>query len=157
MSNNVPGKHFLFPGNLHVSATECVITTVLGSCISVCLWDPVLCAGGMNHFMLPLWNGEGLATPKYGTIAMDKLLDNVMSLGCIRQRLIAKVFGGANMSGTGHEILMIGDRNITLALQTLEEWKVPVTASDVGGRCGRKVIMNTMTGVVLLGRNRSAK
>lgn len=147
----------MFPGNLHVSATECVITTVLGSCISVCLWDPVLCAGGMNHFMLPLWNGEGLATPKYGTIAMDKLLENVMSLGCIRQRLIAKVFGGANMSGTGHEILMIGDRNITLALQTLEEWKIPVTASDVGGRCGRKVIMNTMTGVVLLGRNRSTK
>lgn len=153
MADSEPGKHFLFPGGLYVSSTECLITTVLGSCVSVCLWDPLLRIGGMNHFMLPLWNGEGLATPKYGSIAMDKLLEKLLKLGCNQQRLIAKVFGGANMSGTDHQILMIGERNISLAQQTLEEWGVPVAASDLGGRCGRKLIMNTFTGEVLLGRN----
>ncbi len=153
MSDTDPGKHFLFPGGLYVSAPECLITTVLGSCVSVCLWDPLLRAGGMNHFMLPLWNGEGLATPKYGSIAMDKLLEKMLKLGCLQQRLVAKVFGGANLSGTDHQILMIGDRNIMLALQTLEQWGIPVTASDLGGRYGRKLIMNTSTGEVLLGRN----
>lgn len=153
MADQELSRHFLYPGNLYVSASECLITTVLGSCVAVCLWDPALQAGGMNHYMLPLWNGEGLATPKYGSIAMDKLLDKMLALGCNRLRLIAKVFGGANMSGTGHEILMIGDRNITLAMQTLEEWKIPVVASDLGGKYGRKLIMNTATGEVLLGRN----
>lgn len=154
MSESVPGKHFLFPGNLYVSATECTITTVLGSCVAVCLWDTVQRMGGMNHFMLPLWNGEGLATPKYGNIAMDKLLDKVLGLGCRQQHLIAKVFGGANITGTGREVFMIGDRNITLAMQTLQEWNICVAAADVGGRAGRKIIMNTATGEILLGRGK---
>ncbi len=155
MTQTDPGKHFLFPGNLYASATECTITTVLGSCIAVCLWDKVQRMGGMNHFMLPLWNGEGLATPKYGNIAMDKLLDRVLELGCRKQHLIAKVFGGANITGTGREAFMIGDRNTTLALQTLEDWKINVVASDVGGRVGRKIIMNTTTGEILLGRGKA--
>ena len=154
MTDSGPGKHFLFPGNLYVSATECTITTVLGSCVAVCLWDKVLQMGGMNHFMLPLWNGEGLATPKYGNIAMDKLLDRVLALGCRQQHLVAKVFGGANINGTGREAFMIGDRNIMLAMQTLEEWKISVLASDVGGRVGRKIIMNTSSGEILLGRGK---
>ena len=154
MKENESGKHFLFPGNLHVSKTECLITTVLGSCISVCLWDRVLSVGGMNHFMLPLWNGDGLATPKYGNIAMDRLLDKVLALGCRQQHLVAKVFGGANITGTGREAFMIGQRNTDLAMLTLEEWKIAVVASDVGGRVGRKLIMNTETGVVLMGRGK---
>lgn len=155
MNGNEPGKHFLFPGNLHVSSAECQITTVLGSCVAVCLWDNVNRMGGMNHFMLPLWNGEGLATPKYGNIAMEKLLERILETGCRRQYLVAKVFGGANINGTGREAFMIGDRNATLALETLDEWKIPVMASDLGGRVGRKIIMNTATGVVLMGKGKS--
>lgn len=154
MNESVPGRHFLFPGNLYVSTVECSITTVLGSCVAVCLWDSVQRMGGMNHFMLPLWNGEGLATPKYGNIAMDKLLDKMLGIGCCRQYLVAKVFGGANITGTGREAFMIGDRNITLAMQTLEEWKIRVVAADVGGRFGRKIIMNTATGEILVGRGK---
>lgn len=110
----------------------------------------------MNHIMLPLWNGEGLATPKYGNIAMEKLLGKVLSIGCHREHLVAKVFGGANVSGTGLEVFMIGDRNITLALEMLEEFRIPVVAKDVGGRVGRKIVMNTATGVVLVGKGRAA-
>lgn len=156
MDASQPGKHFLYPGNLFVAAEESTITTVLGSCVAVCLWDWMQHRGGMNHFMLPLWNGEGLPTPKYGNIAMEKLLERVLALGCHRHHLVAKVFGGANISGTGREAFQIGDRNITLALQTLEEWGIAVAASDLGGRVCRKIIMNTQTGEVLLGRGKPA-
>ena len=149
-------KHFLFPGTIFAEPFEYQVSTVLGSCVAVCLWDQVARRGGMNHMMLPLWNGEGLATPKYGNIAMDKLLGKVLSIGCRREHLVAKVFGGANVSGTGLEVFMIGDRNIMLAFQMLEEFRIPVVAKDVGGRVGRKIIMNTETGVVLVGKGRRA-
>ena len=129
-------KHFLFPGTIFAEPTEYQISTVLGSCVSVCLWDHVTRRGGMNHMMLPLWNGEGLATPKYGNIAMEKLFAKVISIGCRREFLVAKIFGGANVTGTGLEVFMIGDRNITLALQMLEEFRIPVIAKDVGGGVG---------------------
>jgi len=147
-------KHFLFPGTLYADAGECVITTVLGSCVAVCLWDVAKGGGGMNHFMLPLWNGEGLATPKYGTIAMEKLLEQVLAIGCKKERLVAKVFGGANILGMSQAACPIGRRNVELALTTLEEWKIKVAASDVEGPVGRKIIMNTLTGVVLMGRGK---
>jgi chemotaxis protein CheD len=150
-------KHFLFPGTIFAEPHEYLISTVLGSCVAVCLWDQIARRGGMNHMMLPLWNGEGLATPKYGNIAMEKLLQKVLSIGCRRENLIAKVFGGANVTGTGLEVFMIGDRNVTLALDMLDEFRISVVARDVGGRIGRKIIMNTETGVVLVGKGRRAE
>ncbi|MDD2898493.1 MAG: hypothetical protein PHI31_07245, partial [Desulfuromonadaceae bacterium] len=62
--------------------------------------------------------------------------------------------GGANVTGTGMEMFMIGDRNITLALQMLEEYRIPVVAKDIGGQVGRKIIMNTATGVILVGKGK---
>lgn len=147
-------KHFLFPGATYVDVGECEITTVLGSCVAVCLWDQRNGGGGMNHFMLPLWNGEGLATPKYGNIAMERLLEHLLAIGARKEHLVAKVFGGANLLATSNAACPIGERNIELALTQLEEWRIAVVASDLGGRVGRKIIMNTMTGVVLLGRGK---
>lgn len=154
MGDEPVNKHFLFPGTLFAESVEYQISTVLGSCVAVCLWDHVACKGGMNHFMLPLWNGEGLATPKYGNIAMERLFEKVLSIGCRRENLVAKVFGGANVSGNGMEIFMIGDRNITLAFEMLDEFKISVAANDVGGRVGRKIVMNTGTGVILVGKGK---
>lgn len=153
-SEEALNRHFLFPGTIFAESSEYLISTVLGSCVAVCLWDQVTKRGGMNHMMLPFWNGEGLATPKYGNIAMDKLLGKMLSLGCRPENLVAKVFGGANVSGTGLEMYMIGDRNITLAFQMLEDFRIPVIAKDIGGQIGRKIIMNTATGVVLVGKGR---
>jgi chemotaxis protein CheD len=155
-SPEATNRHFLFPGTIFAEPAEFQISTVLGSCVAVCLWDQVTRRGGMNHIMLPFWNGEGLATPKYGNIAMEKLLAKVLSMGCRRENLVAKLFGGANVSGSGLELFMIGDRNITLALQMLEEFRIPVVAKDVGGSVGRKIIMHTGTGVVLVGKGRPA-
>lgn len=153
-SEETINRHFLYPGTIFADSLEYQISTVLGSCVAVCLWDHVARKGGMNHIMLPLWNGEGLATPKYGNIAMERLLAKVLSIGCRREHLSAKVFGGANVTGTGLEVFLIGDRNITLAFQMLEEFGIPVVAKDVGGRIGRKIIMNTATGVVLVGKGK---
>lgn len=147
-------KHFLFPGTLFANPLEYQISTVLGSCVAVCLWDHAARRGGMNHMMLPLWNGEGLATPKYGNIAMERLMSKMLSIGCRHEHLVAKVFGGANVSGTGMEVFMIGDRNILLAFQMLEDFRIPVVAKDVGGRVGRKIIMNSESGVVMVGKGR---
>ena len=155
-SEEQANKHFLFPGTIFADPLEYQISTVLGSCVAVCLWDRVIRKGGMNHMMLPFWNGEGLASPKYGNIAMEKLLGKMLSIGCHKEHLIAKVFGGANVTGTGLEVFMIGDRNIMLALQMLEEFRIPVIAKDVGGRVGRKIIMNSASGVVLVGKGKAA-
>lgn len=154
MGEEPANKHFLFPGTLFAESVEYQISTVLGSCVAVCLWDHVARKGGMNHYMLPLWNGEGLATPKYGNIAMERLFERVLSIGCRRENLVAKVFGGANVSGNAMEMFMIGDRNITLAFQMLDEFKISVAANDVGGRVGRKIVMNTGTGVILVGKGK---
>lgn len=145
-------RHFLYPGTLFANPREYLISTVLGSCVSVCLWDAVARLGGMNHFMLPLWNGEGLATPKYGNIAIEKLLSKLFGMGCRSERLTAKVFGGANITGSGNDVFMIGSRNIMLASQLLEDYSIPVVASDTGGHLGRKIIMNSASGIVLMAR-----
>jgi len=148
-------KHFLFPGTIFADPRSYQISTILGSCVAVCLWDSVMRMGGINHYMLPLWNGEGLATPKYGNIAMEKLLAKMLAMGCKREQLIAKVFGGANLMGTGNEVYLIGDRNISLACEMLEEYGIPIVASDVGGRIGRKIIMQADSGVVFVGKGKS--
>lgn len=157
MADQDQTRHFLFPGTLYASREECRITTVLGSCVAVCLWDQIYGGGGMNHFMLPLWNGEGLPTPKYGNIAMERLLERVLALGCNRSYLVAKVFGGANINETTNGAFLIGDRNTTLALQTLKEWRIEVVAADLGGRLGRKIVMNTLNGEVLVGKAQHAQ
>lgn len=141
--------HFLYASTLFAEKKPTEIQTVLGSCVSVCLYDPVLNVGGINHYMLPLWTGEGLATAKYGNIAIEKLLERMIELGCYRKSLIAKIFGGAEQLGD-HGIYGIGKRNVVVAHETLSSLKIPVVASSVGGDIGRKIRFNTGTGQVLM-------
>lgn len=144
--------HYLLPGNLFAHSHSHVVTTVLGSCVSVCLWDPGKKIGGINHYMLPLWNGEGLASPKYGNIAIDKLIEKMLELGCERRSLRAKVFGGGEMFRVTNAVMNIGERNIVLAQDVLSDKKIPIIASDVGGKTGRKLIYDTGTGAISMKR-----
>lgn len=145
-------SHYLYPCMVFAHRQEYVVSTVLGSCVAVCMWDSVMGMGGMNHFMLALWNGEGLPTPKYGNIAIEKLIRAMVDRGCMRERMVAKVFGGGNVIGTGQAGPTVGDRNIAIARELLAEAGIPIVASDLGGDCGRKVIFNTRTGTVLMSR-----
>lgn len=137
-------QHFLYPSNLLVSTEPHLVTTVLGSCVAICLYDPILRFGGINHYMLPLWNGEGLASPKYGNIAIKKLIEQMIVYGSRKISLQAKVFGGGEVIETSISHFKIGERNITLAKEILEAEKIPILSSSLGGKLGRKIIYNTL-------------
>jgi chemotaxis protein CheD len=143
-------QHFLMAGCIFVPEDAYVVTTVLGSCVSVCLWDSLKKIGGMNHYMLPLWNGEGLASPKYGNIAIPKMVEKMMELGSARKNLRAKIFGGGEAFKAANALLHIGERNILLARDMLETESIPLICADVGGKNGRKIIFDTCTGDVFV-------
>lgn len=145
-------SHYLYPCLVFAHREAHQVATVLGSCVSVCLRDPVLGVGGINHYMLALWNGEGLPTPKYGNIAIEKLVRALLDLGCARHRLEAKVFGGANVIGAGSGAFSVGERNIAIAHDLLAREGIAVAAEDTGGSYGRKLIYHTGTGTALVAR-----
>lgn len=147
-------NRYLFPAEIFITGKPTLVGTVLGSCVAVCLWDSCSAIGGMNHYLLPLWNGDGLATPKYGNIAIRQLLEKLTAKGADRRHLQAKIFGGAAMWSNAEGFLAVGMRNIELAQQQLKELKIPVVASDVGGTQSRKIFFNTGDGSVLLRRQR---
>ena len=138
-------RYYLYPSNFHVSVKPCLVTTVLGSCIAVCLIDKVKNIGGINHFMLPYWNGEGLASAKYGNIAMEKLLNKMIALGGKIENFEAKIFGGANQSNFS---MPIGVRNRDAAIEFLNMVQIPIVADSTLGTQGRKIIFETNTGIV---------
>ena len=141
-------QHFLYPATLYASKPPAMVGTILGSCVAVCFYDPVLQIGGINHFMLPLWNGQGLPSPKYGNIAIEKLLEKMYSLGSQKYNLRAKVFGGGEVIDTNVKQFIIGQRNINIALEMLNELIIPIVAQSLGGKLGRKIEFNTATGEV---------
>lgn len=143
-------SHYLYPGMMFAKNGQYIITTILGSCVSICLWDPILRIGGMNHFLLPLWNGEGLPTPRYGNVAIAMLIANMVSLGSRRETLKAKIFGGASVLESVGGLLEVGSRNITLAEETLQTENIGVLGYDVGGTVGRKIIFFTESGDVFV-------
>lgn len=141
-------KHYLYPAALFTSPEPHLVTTVLGSCVAVCLWDKYLQVGGINHYMLPLWNGKGLASPKYGNIAIEKLIAKIEEMGSNRRNLIAKVFGGGEVIQSNISQFHIGERNAQIALDMLKEAGISIQGSSLGGKLGRKIIYHTGTGAV---------
>jgi len=142
--------HFLLPGTLFVPRSPHKVSTILGTCVAVCLWDPVLGIGGMNHYMLPYWNGDGMASPRYGNIAIGKLLDRMIGMGSNPAHWKAKLFGGKNDGVPDGRVWNVGRRNVILAEGVMKEMKIPVVSSSLGGPLGRKIIFNTLNGEVMM-------
>lgn len=137
---------YLLPGQLHAAAEPTAITTVLGSCVSVCLFDRAAGVGGMNHYLLPTYV-ERERSARFGNGAIELLLADVTALGARRARLEAKVFGGASVMGMVREgRRSLGDENARLAFRLLEALAIPVVDGDVGGTRGRKVVFHTDDG-----------
>jgi len=143
-------KEFLYAGQVIVSIEPMEIYTVLGSCISICIWDKKLHIGGMIHYMLPMWNGTGLATPKYGDIAIPKLVNKLYSMGSEKKDLVAKMFGGGAVIKTVGEKYNVGKRNILLGKDVLHELEIPIVSYNVGTNSGRKLKFFTGTGKILM-------
>lgn len=150
-SNQKYLTHYLYPSALFADSRPHQVTTILGTCVAVCLWDPINKIGGINHFMLPFWNGEGLASPKYGNIAIEKLVQKMLSMGSSPDYLQAKIFGGKGGGGEqSSSVYMIGERNIIVAKEMMKEYGIPVVSGSTGGDLGRKLMFFTDTGEVLM-------
>lgn len=141
---------FIHVGQIHVDTSPSAISTVLGSCVAVCLYDTALGLGGMNHYLLPFWNGNGLQSPKFGNIAIPKLIEAMLDAGSSINRMEAKIFGGASMNIGASEAMMIGQKNILVAREILREYRIFIVAEDVGGQNGRKIQLNLERGKVQL-------
>ena len=139
-------------GDVYGAPEPTVITTLLGSCIAVCLYDPMRTVGGMNHFMLPRGEAEHAESARYGVPAMRRLIAAVLVLGGARRRLVAKVFGGAHVLDIEESTLGVPQRNIAFVRKFLEAACIPVLAEDVGGYEPRRVHFHTATGRVLIHR-----
>lgn len=138
---------YLHPGQIFVSREPHRVTTILGSCVSVCMWDDSTGVGGLNHFLLPHWAGEGHSSPRFGNVAMRMLVEGLLALGARRSRLRAKVFGGACvMEAFLARAQHLGAKNVEIAERILDEEAVEVVARDVGGERGRKLIFETSGG-----------
>ncbi|MCV6592716.1 MAG: chemotaxis protein CheD [Silicimonas sp.] len=114
---------------------DMVISTILGSCISICLWDPVAEVGGMNHLLLPDAQTEGAQTSS-GAVAMDRLINEMMRHGAERPRLRAKLFGGSSMLSGRTDI---GLRNAEFGRKYLLNESIPCDAESLGGTQARRL------------------
>jgi chemotaxis protein CheD len=142
----------IFPGEHYVSdQSDEMLVTILGSCVAACIRDPVLGIGGMNHFMLPEANGAGWDTAsdsmRYGNVAMERLINDILARGGIRQQLEIKVFGGGNvLNGTAN----IGHRNADFVEDYLAAENLLIAAHHLRGYLPRRVHYFPSSGKVLL-------
>lgn len=120
-----------------------VLTTVLGSCIAVCMSDPERGIGGMNHFLLPGSEKKGSGDNRFGAYAMELLINGLLRQGAQRHRLQAKMFGGASMIGS---IRDIGGSNAAFAKGFLQDEGIPCLAESIGGTAARRVRYWPVTG-----------
>jgi chemotaxis protein CheD len=139
----------LYPAALIAPKTHAIIHTILGSCVAVCLYDSTNKVGGINHYMLPFWNGQGLASPKYGNIAIERLYEQVIINGANPKTIISKIFGGGEVIQSINSHFNIGSRNIATAEEILKEMNIPIVAKSTGGKLGRKITFNSSTGEVI--------
>jgi chemotaxis protein CheD len=130
---------YLHAGQLHAAAAPTAIVTVLGSCVAVCLHDPISKVGGMNHFLLPL-HVDREQSLRFGTVAVPQLIEAVVRAGASRSALVAKVFGGASVISAMASGRRLGEENALLALRLLDEAGIRVLDQDVGGTRGRKLV-----------------
>jgi len=141
----------VLPGEFFATGTDMLLVTVLGSCVAACIRDPELGIGGMNHFMLPEADSAGPAgnAARYGSYAMEMLINQLIKLGAVRSRLEAKVFGGGSVIA-GMTQVNVGERNAKFVLQFLRTEGIRVAARDLNDIYPRKVYYFPASGRVLV-------
>ncbi len=150
----------ILPGEYAVGEAGEMIVTILGSCIAACIYEKVLGIGGMNHFMLPFEkyknrSGENNVTDyksltaRYGNVAMEMLINEIIKKGGMRYNLEAKIFGGASITDTSTDI---GAENIAFVREYLAIEKIKILSEDVGGFLPRKIYYNPTTNDVYVKR-----
>jgi chemotaxis protein CheD len=143
-------SRYLQPGQLLACSEPTTVTTILGSCVAVCLWDRRRGVGAVNHYLLPQWSAGRELSPRFGPIAIARTLERLLALDCSPRDLQAKLFGGAWILAAAKGDDHIGLQNVRVARQRLAEAGVPIVAEDVGGNRGRKLVFHTDTGLALV-------
>ena len=143
----------ILPGEYYYTPKDMLIVTVLGSCVSACIRDRVTGLGGMNHFMLPDGGGDAgspvSASMRYGTYAMEVLINDLLKAGARRENLEAKVFGGGAVL-RGFTAINVGERNAAFVMTFLKTEQIRVVAEDLNDIWPRKVYFFPRTGKVLV-------
>ena len=140
----------VLPGEYFVTGENMVICTVLGSCIAACLWDRNLNIGGMNHFMLPEGDSNDVSG-RYGSYAMEVLINEMIKLGARRESMQAKIFGGGQVMAN-FTTMNVGERNTDFVTQYLHTERIPIVSEDVLDIYPRKVVYFPMTGKAMVKR-----
>ena len=161
--DNYPTRYFdrhfgieaakILPGEYFATDKNMVLVTVLGSCVTACLRDPRAGVGGMNHFMLPR-SEQDPANPismsaRYGTFAMEILINQLLKMGARRENMEAKVFGGGNVL-RGFTVNSIGEANANFVTEYLHNERIKIVAEDLLGVNPRKLYFFPLTGRVLV-------
>jgi chemotaxis receptor (MCP) glutamine deamidase CheD len=133
-------------GDVYASTSPCLVRTILGSCISVCLYDAHARVGGMNHFLLPAAGGDAGLPTRYGVHAMEVLINALMRRGAERARLRAKVFGGASVLALSRAVPNVAEENTRFVNRFLATEGIAVTSRCLGGSRPLQVRFETHTG-----------
>lgn len=149
----------IYPGEVYISRRNEIVSTILGSCVSVCLYDRKTGLSGMNHFMLPGQTNTNISCTiretkltgfRYGEIANVELLNQMLSLGAKIDNIEGGIYGGASIIPKIQiETLSIGQKNILCAVDFLKENNIPVKNEDVGCNYGRRIQFNTGSNKIL--------
>ncbi len=140
---------YLHPGQMHADRGPGAVTTILGSCVAVCLFDTAARVGGVNHFLLPHESGGEAAPGRYGPAATRTLIARVLALGASHRTLVARLVGGANvLAAFQRQARHLGTANVDAARAVLAEAGIPVVGEDVGGTSGRKLLFSLADGAV---------
>ncbi len=141
----------ILPGEYFVHDEDILVMTTLGSCIAACLWDRNAHVGGMNHFMLPDAGNGALDSGRYGSYAMELLINELMKRGATRSTLEAKVFGGGQVI-SGMSTMNVGERNTSFVMDYLRTERIPVVSKDVMEIYPRKVCFLPHSGKAMVKR-----
>ncbi len=138
----------ILPGEYFVDTEDLLVMTTLGSCIAACLWDRTAKVGGMNHFMLPEGAGD---SGRYGSFAMELLINEMMKRGAAKSRMEAKIFGGGAVIA-GMSTINVGERNTNFVIDYLKTERIPIVSKDVMDVYPRKVCFLPASGKAMVKR-----
>jgi chemotaxis protein CheD len=138
----------ILPGEYFVDNEDLLVMTTLGSCIAACLWDRHAQIGGMNHFMLPEGSGD---SGRYGSFAMELLINEMMKRGASKGRMEAKIFGGGAVIA-GMNTINVGERNTNFVIDYLKTERIPIVSKDVMDIYPRKVCFLPHSGKAMVKR-----
>lgn len=140
------GVRYLHAGDVIAVSEPALITTVLGSCVSICLWDSASGVAGINHFSMPRRRPGEASSLRFGEDAIPALISRMEAEGARREALVAGVFGGTVSLGAIN--ISMGRENVRLAYEMMRDYGIPVIDAAVGGNAGRRIEFNTHSGFV---------